>query len=104
MNKFPNDVDLMKNNKVLHTLRRSNVTLIIKFWYSYIYVQYKEMIDNLDNAFIFTNFLGNKNMTDVFIILSHIGILLQQLPTDDVSHFMKDILKISKLSELYNNS
>ena len=104
VDRFPNDSELTKNVKLMNTLRRSNATLIVKFWYSYIYVQYKNMIDNLDHSFLYVNFLENKNMTDVFAILSNISIMLQKLSMDDISYFMQDLLKISKLSELYHST
>ena len=89
-------------------VKRSNVTLVIKFWYLYIYKVYKTNIDNHDITFFDIDFLknGSTNSTssDIFIIISNISQLLYQLDDICTNQFMLQIYNISKLSELYHNS
>ena len=47
---FPDNVDIVASKTSLEFTKKANPTLIVKIWYSYVYLPYAEIIDsgNLD--------------------------------------------------------
>jgi hypothetical protein len=104
---YPDNIE-MKNAKVsFDTFKRFNPTLIIKVWYSYIYVPYSDVIKAGNITFFFEKnynddlkYLANSN--DISKVIDQIRDPIKNMDDVNKSHSMKYIQNLSKLSLSYN--
>jgi hypothetical protein len=104
---FPENMDLINAKKSFETIKRLNVTAIIKVWYNYIFIPYQEVIESGNISF----FLEKDYQKDLSIlsnsseILKIIDTLRDQLRTmgeTNQMHSMKYIQLLTRLSDIYN--
>jgi hypothetical protein len=104
---FPENMDLINAKKSFETIKRLNVTAIIKVWYNYIFIPYQEVIESGNISF----FLEKDYQKDLSIlsnsseILKIIDTLRSQLRTmgeTNQMHSMKYIQLLTRLSDIYN--
>jgi len=102
------NVELVKSKVYFTTLKQANPTLIIKIWYQYILVPYRELIEegNID-------FFLDKDYTEdlkyvpyaadvLRIIDTSIRIPIKEMDMENKEKCVKYIQLISKISEVYS--
>jgi hypothetical protein len=105
---FPDNVNLQTAKTSFQTIKRANPTAIAKVWFSYIYMPYREVIDNGDIQFFF-----QKDYSEDLSILQNSGEIMKIIDTlrEPVSNMsetekaftMKYLQNLSKLSMLYSS-
>jgi demethoxyubiquinone hydroxylase (CLK1/Coq7/Cat5 family) len=90
----------------LEQVKRMNPTLLIKIWYSHVYVPYKEMIDQDNVEFIinkdYSRDVSNMNHADKIINnIDNIRIHIRKMTVDEKKKAMEYIKNLSTLSVLY---
>jgi hypothetical protein len=105
---FPDNVNLQTAKTSFQTIKRANPTAIVKVWFSYIYMPYREVIDSGDIQFFF-----QKDYSEDLSILQNSGEIIKIIDTlrEPVSNMsatekaftMKYLQNLSKLSMLYSS-
>jgi hypothetical protein len=105
---MPDNTELVKSKVYFTTLKQANPTLIIKIWYQYIFVPYRELIEesNID-------FFLDKDYTEdlkyvpyaadvLRIIDTSIRNPIKEMDMENKEKCVKYIQIISKISEVYS--
>ena len=87
-------------------IRMANASLIIKSWYSYVYSQYKESIDNGDvDYFVNKDYQSDlqsvSNNGEVLRIIDSLREPIKNMDDANKAHTVKYLQILSKLSEAY---
>lgn len=103
---FPDNVDIATGKKSFEMLRLANASLIIKSWYSYVYSQYKESIDNGDvDYFVNKDYQSDlqtvANNGEVLRIIDSLREPIKSMDEANKAHTVKYLQILSKLSEAY---
>jgi hypothetical protein len=107
VNLFPENDDLKVAKTSFETIKRLNVTAIIKAWYTYVYIPYEEPIVNGDISFFIDKDYNNdlsqfSNAGDIMAVIDKFRKPIQQMSDENKSHSLHYIQKLSELSKLYN--
>lgn len=105
---FPENNDLLLAKTTFDTIKKANPSTIIKAWSKFVYVPYKDVIDNGDISFFF-----DKDYSEDLSVISNSNKILNMIDTfrtpikemGDVNkeHAIKYIQNLSKLSMMYND-
>lgn len=105
---FPDNLDIQTAKTSFQTIKRANPTAIVKVWFSYVYMPYREVIDRGDIQFFF-----QKDYSEDLSVLQNSGEIVKIIDTlrEPVSNMsetekeftMKYLQNLSKLSMLYNS-
>jgi hypothetical protein len=105
---FPDNLDIQTAKTSFQTIKRANPTAIIKVWFSYVYMPYREVIDSGDIQFFF-----QKDYSEDLSVLQNSGEIVKIIDTlrEPVSNMsetekaftMKYLQNLSKLSMMYNS-
>jgi hypothetical protein len=105
---FPDNLSLQTAKTSFQTIKRANPTAIVKVWFSYVYMPYREVIDRGDIQFFF-----QKDYSEDLSILQNAGEIIKIIDTlrEPVSNMsetekaftMKYLQNLSKLSMLYSS-
>jgi|UniRef100_A0A6C0AS57 hypothetical protein len=90
------------------TIKRANPTIILKVWYKFVYMQYKEVIENGDITFFFEKDYGRdlanlNNADDIMKTIDKIRQPIKEMSDENKAHSTKYIQNLSKLSMTYMN-
>ena len=101
---FPDKVDIATGKKSFEMIRMANASLIIKSWYSYVYSQYKESIDNGDVDYFVNKDYQNdlqsvSNNGEVLRIIDSLREPIKNMDDANKAHTVKYLQILSKLSE-----
>ena len=104
---FPDRDELIVGKRSFETIKRANPTIIIKIWFSHVYNNYRESIDNGDvEYFIQKDYQQDlKTLANNGEVLKIINTLRQPISEmDEVNkkHTVKYLQVLSKLSEMYS--
>ena len=104
---FPDRDELVVGKRSFETIKRANPTIIIKIWFSHVYNNYRESIDNGDvEYFIQKDYQQDlKSLANNDEVLKIINTLRQPISEmDEVNkkHTVKYLQVLSKLSEMYS--
>jgi hypothetical protein len=91
------------------TIKRANPTIIAKTWYNFVFLPYKDVIDNGDLSYFiekdYGSDLANLNKSDEIInMINNIRTPIKDMNEVNKAHSLKYIQNLCKLSELYNNA
>jgi hypothetical protein len=91
------------------TIKRANPTIIIKTWYKFIFLPYKEVIDNGDLSFFIEKDYGSDLATvnkadEIISMIDNIRRPIKEMDRVNKDHSLKYLQNLCKLSELYNNN
>jgi hypothetical protein len=104
---FPDNLDIQTAKTTFQTIKQANPTIIIKTWIQYIYMPYKEAIDNGDVDFFFKKDYSSDlaelaNMSEVMNVIDKLREPVSNM-TPQQKQFTADYIKnLSKLSVLYS--
>ena len=103
---FPDNLDIQTAKTSFYAIKQANPTIIIKTWFQYIYMPYKDTIDSGNIEFFF-----NKDYSEDLAYVAHSKEVLKIVDTlkDPVSNMteqqkkftMEYLQNLSKLSILY---
>lgn len=104
---FPENNDLVISKSSFDTIKRANPTAIIKSWVKFVYIPYKDVIDNNDISFFFEKDYSNDlshlpNANKIMDIIDTFRKPVKEMTDNNKEHTMKYIQNLSKLSMLYN--
>ena len=101
-----NDLNVLTAKNAFELIKKSNPTLIIKIWNSFIYNKYQSFIDAGDISFFFekdySKDLGKlSNHGEILEIINKLREPVRNMSDENKAQSMKYIQTLSKLSELY---
>jgi hypothetical protein len=113
---FLNDLSniLINNNEInqtkifFETVKKANPTIIIKSWYSFVYIPYKEIIEKGDCRFFLeknyeNDILNFHNSKQIMEGINRIREPIKNMTIENQQQCMDYIKNLSKLSLIYNN-
>jgi hypothetical protein len=104
-----NNDDILTSKTFFETIKKANPTIIIKYWYKYIYLPYKDVID-IGNIDFFINKDYNKDISilenneEIMKGINNIKICIKETSKKNQEHSMKYVQNLSKLSSLYQGT
>lgn len=103
---FPENADIISGKKFFELTKKANPTIIIKIWYSYIFVPYVDVINSGDITFFYEkdyeNDLGQlENSDDVLKFIDSLRKPIELMSEQNKAHSMKYIQILSRLSDVY---
>jgi len=105
---FPENNDLVIAKTSFDTIKKANPTAIIKAWVKFVYIPYKNVIDNGDISFFFdkdySDDLSNlSNSNKILNIIDTLRMPIKEMGDSNKEHTTKYIQNLSKLSMMYND-
>jgi hypothetical protein len=105
---FPDNNDLVIAKTSFDTIKKANPTAIIKAWLKFVYIPYKNVIDNGDISFFFdkdySDDLSNlSNSNKILNIIDTLRMPIKEMGDANKEHTSKYIQNLSKLSMMYND-
>jgi len=104
---YPNDANISAAKKSLEQLKSVNPAIVIKAWYTYVYMRYKEQIDAGNLAFFFDKdyredltYVGNTD--EVLKIIEKVRAPLRTMSPANQEHTVSYLRNLNKLSQLYS--
>ena len=90
------------------TIKRANPTIIIKTWYNFVFLPYKDVIDQGNLSFFIEKDYGSDlsnihKSEEIINMINNIRKPIQDMNEVNKEHSLKYIQNLCKLSELYNN-
>ena len=105
---IPGNVGLVATKNSFEMYKKANPTLLIKIWYSYVYLPYAEIIDKGD-----LDFFINKDYSEDLSYLQNSKSILNAIDTlrgqikemteTNRNHSLEYIRNLCKLSNMYNS-
>lgn len=104
---YPEDTNISAAKKSLDKLKSVNPSIVIKAWYNYVYLQYKDQIDSGNLAFFFEKDyredLTNVGNTDeVLKIIEKVRAPLREMSPENQEHTVSYLKNLNKLSMMYS--
>jgi hypothetical protein len=106
---FPENRDISSAKNSFELLKSSNPSIIVKVWFSNIYMKYKEVIDAGDITFFFAKDYSEdlnalSNAGSIMTIIDKLRDPVRTMSETNKEHIAEYIKNLSKISELYNAS
>ena len=104
---FPDNVSILTAKKSAEFIKKANPTAIIKAWYSFIYLKYKDVIDTGDISFFFdkdysTDLESLSNSNEILKIVDTLREPVRNMSPASKDHTAKYIQNLSKISNAYS--
>ena len=105
---FPDSKEIAQAKKTFSLFKTANPSILIKAWHKHIYIKYAAQINDGDITFFFdkdySGDLKNVNGADEIIkMINNIREPLKQMDEVNKQHSSEYIIKLSKLSVLFND-
>ncbi len=103
---FPEKNEIQTAKTAFETMKRSNPSLVIRMWYSHIYLKYSDAIENGDIDFFFnkdynSDLSETKSNNEIISFINEIREPLKNMNVANREHSIKYIQNLSKLSVLW---
>jgi hypothetical protein len=104
---FPNNSEIKQGLSSFEMIKRLNPSIVVKVWYSRIYVPYKSVIEEGNLSFFFDkNYMEDldnvSNAVDIMKIIDNLREPISSMNDINKQHTMKYIQNLSELSKLYD--
>ena len=104
---FPDNKDISIARTSFDTIKKANPTAILKVWYQFVYMPYKDVIDGGDINFFFDKDYGSdlanlSNANEIMKTIDKIREPIRSMSDSNKAHSMKYIQNLSKLSFMYS--
>jgi hypothetical protein len=101
-----NNSDILSSKVFFETIKKANPTIIIKYWYTHVYLPYKDIIDSGDiDFFINKDYILDisklKNYEQIVKGINNIKISIKKTSKVNQEHSMKYVQNLSKISLMY---
>jgi hypothetical protein len=105
---FPDNLDIQTAKTSFQTIKRANPTAIVKVWFSYVYMPYREIIDSGDIQFFFQKDYSEdlsvlQNSSEIIKIIDTLREPVSNMSETEKAFTMKYLQNLSKLSMMYNS-
>ena len=106
---YPENTDMRTAKIGFETFKRANPSIMIKIWFSKVYLPYKETIDQGDVTFFFDknysdDLTGLSNGKEIMAVIDKIRAPIRAMDAANQTHAAKYLQNLSKLSNLHNAS
>lgn len=103
---FPDSTDLKTGINSFETIKQLNPSLVIKNWFTTVYVPYQDVIEQGDLSFFCEKDYASdlckvSNANDIMSIIDNIRVLFISMDTINRTHTMNYIKNLSELSKYY---
>jgi hypothetical protein len=103
---YPTNEDIITGRASFDLIKRANPTAILKAWYSFVYIPYKDVIDKGEITFFFEkdyrdDLADLPNQGEIMDIIDRIRTPIKQMDPVNQSHSAKYIQNLSKMSTIY---
>jgi hypothetical protein len=105
---FPDNNDIKTAKSFFELTKKGNVTLLIKAWYTHVYIPYNDILaaDNLE-FFItkdYTQDIANlSNNTDILASIDKIRNPIREMSDANKQHSLDYLKNLNKLSKIYDD-
>lgn len=105
---FPENVDIKNGLNSFEMIKRLNPSIIVKVWYSKVYIPYHSVIDEGNLSFFFEKSYVEdldklNNAVDIMKIIDKLREPIKTMNEMNKKHTMKYIQNLSELSKMYND-
>jgi hypothetical protein len=105
---FPDNQDIKSGLVSFEMLKRLNPALVIKTWYSKVFIPYQDMITEGNISFFFEkNYASdldtNHNSGEIMLIIDNLKKSVTAMNDVSRQQTMKYVQNLSELSKIYNN-
>jgi hypothetical protein len=107
MRVLPDNKEISYANTSFLTIKRANPTAIIKAWYNFVFLPYKDIIDSNNLTFFIDKDYGSElshinKSDDIIKMIDNIRNPIREMDEINKKHALKYIQNLCKLSDLYN--
>ena len=107
MRVLPENKEISYANTSFVTIKKANPTMIIKSWYKFVFLPYKDIINQGNLTFFidkdYDSDLSHINKSEEIIkMIDNIRNPIRQMDETNKNHALKYIQNLCKLSDLYN--
>jgi hypothetical protein len=104
---FPNNSEIKHGLSSFEMIKRLNPSIVVKVWYSKIFIPYKSVIEEGNLSFFFEkNYMEDldnvSNAVDIMKIIDKLREPISSMDDINKQHTMKYIQNLSELSKLYD--
>jgi hypothetical protein len=103
---FPEKTDLVVSKTSFETIKRLNVSAIVKAWFYFVYTPYKDKIMEGDISFFIDKDYNEdlsllSNSRDIMAVIDNIRGPIREMSEANKAHSLNYMQKLSQLSEMY---
>jgi len=103
---IPNNEEILTTKVFFESIKKANPTVLIKCWYNYVYIPYKDIIDNGDIQYFLEKDYGQdvstfSNSEEIIKGINKIREPIKNMTEINQKHSMQYIQNLSKLSIAY---
>uniref|UniRef100_A0A6C0L925 Uncharacterized protein n=1 Tax=viral metagenome TaxID=1070528 RepID=A0A6C0L925_9ZZZZ len=104
---FPDNKEISYAKTSFETIKRANPRAIIKSWYNFVFLPYKDVIDNGNITFFidkdYCSDLSHLNKSEeIMKMIDNIRKPIREMDETNKTHALKYVQNLSKLSDLYH--
>ena len=105
---IPGNVGLVTTKNSFEMYKKANPTLLIKIWYSYVYMPYAEIIERGDLDFFITKDYSEDlsylhNSKNILNAIDTLRGQIKEMSETNRNHSLEYIRNLCKLSNMYNS-
>ena len=105
---IPGNVGLVTTKNSFEMYKKANPTLLIKIWYSYVYMPYAEIIEKGDLDFFITKDYSEDlsylhNSKNILNAIDTLRGQIKEMSETNRNHSLEYIRNLCKLSNMYNS-
>ena len=105
---IPGNVGLVATKNSFEMYKKANPTLLIKIWYSYVYLPYAEIIDKGDLDFFINKDYSEdlsylQNSKSILNAIDTLSGQIKEMTETNRNHSLEYIRNLCKLSNMYNS-
>ncbi len=105
---IPGNVGLLTTKNSFEMYKKANPTLLIKIWYSYVYLPYAEIIEKGDLDFFITKDYSEdlsylQNSKSILNAIDTLRGQIKEMSETNRNHSLEYIRNLCKLSNMYNS-
>jgi hypothetical protein len=104
---FPNNKEISYAKTSFETIKRANPTAIIKSWYNFVFLPYKDVINQGNLTFFIDKDYGSdlshlNKSEEIIKMIDNIRNPIREMDETNKTHALKYAQNLSKLSDLYH--
>ena len=108
MRVLPENKEISYANTSFLTIKKANPTMIVKSWYNFVFLPYKDVIEQGNLTFFIDKDYGSElshvnKSEDIMKMIDNIRNPIREMDETNKTHALKYIQNLCKLSDLYNN-
>ena len=105
---FPEQEDIVTARTSMMTFKQMNPSILIKSWFKMVYTPYADVINQGDVSFFFdkdysTDLQNVPNGKELMKMIDKVRGPIRSMDSTNKAHCADYVLKLSKLSEMYNS-